>query len=37
MLIGTAAALLVAALLGRWALLPGFEHPDPAPRSKELS
>jgi undecaprenyl-diphosphatase len=35
MLIGTAAALLVAALLGRWALLPGFEHPDPAPRSKE--
>jgi len=37
MLIGTAAALLVAAVLGRWAQLPGLEHPEPAPRTKELS
>lgn len=37
MLIGASAALLVAALLGRWALLPGLAHPAPASRTKELS
>ncbi|HTN55718.1 MAG TPA: phosphatase PAP2 family protein [Microbacterium sp.] len=37
MLIGAAAAMLVAAVLGRWALLPGFEDPRPAPSTKESS
>jgi len=37
MLIGAGAALVVAALLGRWALLPQLERTDAAQRPKELS